>query len=236
VLEGNFKKGGRFPFDATSGLSFHKPPGFTFTTRNTVARQVGVFLRTGWERILTYTPDAVQDQTDVAFLTFLPTGAAVVQVDDIVYHTIGGQAQTFNACLPEHPASAAPAVLVIHGGGFWRGSNGSENSRNLCAALAEAGMAGFSVEYRLAPAYPYPAAVEDVQAAIQWLREPAQVEQFGIDPTRIGALGNSAGATLAIGTARRLRVLPLCTRSIRRMLRCSSRTRSTNSFPWHRLK
>ncbi len=131
-------------------------------------------------------------------LPYPPTGDSVKREDGIVYRTVDGQQLTINACTPEHSSGPVPAVLIIHGGGFWRGSNTSANMGRVCDALAEAGMAGFSVEYRLAPAHPFPAAVDDLQAAVEWLREPAQVERFSIDPARIGALGGSAGANLAM--------------------------------------
>src|SRR4030095_9891570 len=53
-----------------------------------------------------------------------------------------------------------------------------------------------TVSYRLAPAHRFPAAVHDVKAAVRWLR--ANAERLGIDPARIGATGDSAGAHLAL--------------------------------------
>lgn len=146
----------------------------------------------------TSTPRSTPSSDAALSLPYPPTGVSVNREDGIVYRTVDGQQLTINACTPEHSSGPVPAVLIIHGGGFWRGSNTSVNMGNVCAALVEAGMAGFSVEYRLAPAHPFPAAVDDLQAAVEWLREPAQVTRFGIDPTRIGALGGSAGANLAM--------------------------------------
>jgi acetyl esterase/lipase len=64
-------------------------------------------------------------------------------------------------------------------------------------------MAAFSVDYRVAPAYTYPAPVDDLANAVSWLRQPDQVSRFGIDPAKIGLLGSSAGATLALSLATR---------------------------------
>lgn len=64
---------------------------------------------------------------------------------------------------------------------------------------ARVGYAVASVDYRTAPQDPYPAAVEDVRAAIRWLR--AHADQFGLDPDRIAAMGESAGGYLALMTA-----------------------------------
>ena len=63
--------------------------------------------------------------------------------------------------------------------------------------IAQRGFVAFSLDYRLAPEHTYPAAVDDVRAAIRWLRQPAQVAAFRIDPKKIGAFGSSAGAHLA---------------------------------------
>jgi acetyl esterase/lipase len=53
------------------------------------------------------------------------------------------------------------------------------------------------VNYRLVPDARFPAAIDDVALAVEWLREPEQAERFGIDPARIGAFGGSAGGSLA---------------------------------------
>jgi acetyl esterase/lipase len=65
----------------------------------------------------------------------------------------------------------------------------------LMIKLAQAGYVAVSVEYRLAPKYPFPAAIHDVKCAVRWLRANAEV--FKIDPDRIAALGYSSGAHLA---------------------------------------
>jgi acetyl esterase/lipase len=53
-----------------------------------------------------------------------------------------------------------------------------------------------SVNYRLAPANVFPAAIDDVQTAVRWLRADEQVTRFNIDPRRVGAFGGSAGGNL----------------------------------------
>lgn len=67
--------------------------------------------------------------------------------------------------------------------------------------MADAGNVVVNLNYRLAPEHVFPAAIEDVQAAVQWTRDNA--ETYGIDPDRIGALGGSAGGNLAqlLGTS-----------------------------------
>jgi acetyl esterase/lipase len=91
--------------------------------------------------------------------------------------------------------------LDIPGGGFYLGSTAGGDIRN--AALAEAlGIAVVSVDYRLAPENPWPAAPDDCAAAALWLLDCAEV-RFGTTDLAIG--GSSAGATLAMTTLLRLR-------------------------------
>jgi len=96
---------------------------------------------------------------------------------------------------------ARAACLEIHGGGFYLGAAARSDARN--ARLADAlGMAVVSVDYRLAPEHPWPAAPDDCETAALWLAEQAEAE-FGT--TRLMIAGTSAGATLAMTTLLRLR-------------------------------
>jgi acetyl esterase/lipase len=87
-----------------------------------------------------------------------------------------------------------PTVLCIHGGGFRAGKRESFDA--VCIKLAQHGYAAFTVSYRLAPKFPFPAAVHDVKAAVRWAR--ANAGKYGIDPERIGVTGGSAGGHLAL--------------------------------------
>jgi acetyl esterase len=89
----------------------------------------------------------------------------------------------------------------MHGGGFYMGSaaRGDAYNRSLAHAL---GIAVVSVDYRLAPEHPWPAAPEDCETAALWLVEEAGT-RFGTARLAIG--GVSAGATLAMTTLLRLR-------------------------------
>ncbi len=95
------------------------------------------------------------------------------------------------------PAGPAPhpIAIIIHGGGYVAG-NSKNGSEAYCADfLAPAGYAVFSINYRLAPKYPYPAMVEDVQRAIRYLRHNAK--KWQADPNRIALVGGSAGGYLS---------------------------------------
>ncbi len=88
----------------------------------------------------------------------------------------------------------APLVVVIHGGS-WR-SGDRRQLAGLNGWLADRGYVVASIDYRLAPAHPYPAALQDVGAAIRRLKANAQA--YALDTTRIVLLGRSAGAHLAL--------------------------------------
>jgi acetyl esterase len=91
-----------------------------------------------------------------------------------------------------------PVVLFLHGGGFTIGSIASHDPvAQQIAAQAEAIVV--SVDYRLAPEHPFPAAVDDSYAALEWVA--ANAASFGGDPTRLGITGDSAGGTLSAVTA-----------------------------------
>ena len=92
---------------------------------------------------------------------------------------------------PRNGARAAP-LLYLHGGGFVCGS--VSGARGLISALAVAfGAPVFAVGYRQAPEHPFPAAIEDARKSYEWLRTSTQ------EP--ITLIGESAGASLAVGTA-----------------------------------
>ncbi len=94
---------------------------------------------------------------------------------------------------PKDGEGLLPAVVCIHGGGFRAGTR--ESYDKLCLTLAQRGYVALTVTYRLAPAYPFPAAVLDCKSAVRWLR--ANAAKYHVDPTRIGVTGGSAGGHLA---------------------------------------
>lgn len=119
-------------------------------------------------------------------------------VEELV--SAGGQRVLLRIHAPvDRPARGV--VLEIHGGGFSMGSAARSDIRN--RQLADAlGVAVASVDYRVAPEHPWPAAPDDCEAATLWLAENS-AERFGT--TKLSIVGFSAGATLAIGTLLRLR-------------------------------
>ena len=101
--------------------------------------------------------------------------------------------QRLDLYVPAAPAKRT-ALLFVHGGGFREGSK--EQMGLLCALYARTGFVAATIDYRLAPAHPFPAALEDTQQAIRWLRAQATVR--GFDARRIILIGYSAGGNLSL--------------------------------------
>jgi len=101
---------------------------------------------------------------------------------------------------PRGLISGSPALVYIHGGSFMHGDLDSHDP--ICRILAEkAQVRVISVDYRRAPEWTFPAAVDDVWAAWTWVN--AHAAGIGIDPTRIAVGGDSAGGNLSAGVALR---------------------------------
>jgi acetyl esterase/lipase len=97
------------------------------------------------------------------------------------------------------PAHGRPAVLALHGGSWTAGSRILYRLRpqDTVVRLAQAGIVVIAPDYRLArPGWPaWPAVVQELRATIRWIRRHAR--ELGVDPERIGVLGQSAGGHLA---------------------------------------
>jgi acetyl esterase len=95
-----------------------------------------------------------------------------------------------------------PTVVFFHGGGFVLGNieTHEDQARHICR---RAGAVVVSVDYRLAPENPFPAAVRDAVAATEWA--VGNAAELGGDPARVAVAGDSAGANLAAVTAQELR-------------------------------
>lgn len=99
---------------------------------------------------------------------------------------------------PDGRSAGGGALIWLHGGGRVSGSPVSDH--RICSFLAqESGGLVVSVDYRLAPEHPFPAALEDICGVLTWLQH--SVDEWGIDPARIAIGGASAGAGLAVEAA-----------------------------------
>jgi acetyl esterase len=100
--------------------------------------------------------------------------------------------------VPSDASSPGPLLVFFHGGGWVYGDLDSHDPS--CRFLAErSGVRVLSVDYRLAPEHPFPAAYDDAVAAYRWVVENAA--SLGADVTRLGVGGDSAGGNLAAVTA-----------------------------------
>jgi acetyl esterase len=115
--------------------------------------------------------------------------AAPLDKKDVEYARPDNQPLLLDLHVPDGPGPFAAAML-IHGGGFDEGSK-SINVRPLFDPLSAAGFAWFSIDYRLAPAVHFPEAIEDVNAAIRWVK--AHAAEYRVDVSRIAIIGESAG-------------------------------------------
>ena len=115
-------------------------------------------------------------------------------VPAIVFARYGKRALQLDLYLPIDSREAVPGVIVIRGGGWM--VNDRKESAHVASALAERGVAAASIEYRTANEAAFPGAVQDVKAAIRWMRANAKL--YGISPDVIGTLGGSSGAHMAL--------------------------------------
>jgi acetyl esterase/lipase len=119
--------------------------------------------------------------------------ADIIFKPDIVYRSINGRELLLDIFYPKKTRKRKPAVVMIYGGG-WRSGNKTQNHA-MAIELAKKGYVAVSAEYRLSLEAAYPAAVQDLKGAIKWMR--ANAKKYGIDTTKIAALGCSAGGQLA---------------------------------------
>ena len=120
---------------------------------------------------------------------------------DLEYGRAGDVSLKLDVSFPTNPGPH-PVAILVHGGGWSRGSkDGGDKPTNGAditpwfAAFSAGGFVWFSIDYRLAPAHPWPAGFEDVQTAIRWVK--AHAADYHGDPRRIVLVGHSSGGHFA---------------------------------------
>jgi alpha-L-fucosidase 2 len=121
----------------------------------------------------------------------------------IVYRRVNGIELSLDAYVQKRGGNR-PAVVVIHGGGFDTGSRVAFVGQFL-ELLTRAGYNWFSIDYRLNDSRKPEEAMEDAQAALDFIR--CHAREFRIDPNRIALLGEDSGALLAASTSARAAIL-----------------------------
>jgi alpha-L-fucosidase 2 len=144
-----------------------------------------------------------------------PAPPRIPTQDSIVYGIADGQSLTMDYYAPKADAVAPkpdipftkteipfikgetlhPIAILIHGGGYHSGTSKNDSEAYMADFLAPAGYAVFSINYRLAPKYPYPFMILDAQRAVRYIRYHAK--EWNADPDRIALIGGSAGGYLS---------------------------------------
>ncbi len=157
-------------------------------------------------------PEARMVQNAMRDMADAPVGDIAVTRD----LEIAGPAGTVMARLYDSRENrdAGPAMVFFHGGGFVIGN--IYTYEPYCAEVARLlDLPVISVEYRLGPEFPFPAAFEDCEAAVRWVA--ASPEELGLDVTGLILSGDSAGGNLTISTSMALRDRPADVKVIAQM-------------------
>lgn len=142
----------------------------------------------------------------LALLALAPAASAQI---DIEYSRAAGESLKLDAKIPDGPGPF-PAVILVHGGGWSGGDKSGGKSTQqpgpnfmvpIQETLTRAGFAWFTINYRLAPRFPLPAGVEDLETAIRWVKQNAAA--YRVDPRRIAMSGESAGGHMVALAAMR---------------------------------
>lgn len=151
--------------------------------------------RIGAPRFHELSVDQARRSSQKLHFAFRPDAPAVAAVTEV---QMGALPARHYRPLGQPEDARLPLTLFFHGGGFCVGDVASYDV--FCRELANAAnCAVLSVDYRLAPEHPFPAAVDDANFAFAWA--VGHAAQLGIDPQRIALAGDSAGGNLALVAA-----------------------------------
>ena len=127
-----------------------------------------------------------------------PMQSFAVEVHEQEYRSDGNESWTVRLYQPQG-SGPFPAMLDVHGGAWNRGERASDEVMN--RALAASGILVAAIDFRLAPAHPYPAQVVDVNYATRWLK--AHAAEFNATADKVGGIGSSSGGhTLMLSAMR----------------------------------
>ena len=121
----------------------------------------------------------------------IPSNIAIDK--DVEYAKINGLSLKADIYYPLDQSKKYPGIALVHGGGWISGIK--ENEKYMAQELAAKGYVAIAVGYRLADVAKYPAAIDDVENAIQFLKK--NKKKYSLDTKKIAILGESAGAQIA---------------------------------------
>jgi acetyl esterase/lipase len=113
---------------------------------------------------------------------------------DVEYGKGGTKPLLLDLFKPKEIKKPVPGLIFVHGGAWNSGSR--TDYRGYCRHFAARGYVAATIEYRLSGVAPFPAAIQDVNCAIRWMR--ANATSLGVDPDKIGLVGGSAGGHLVM--------------------------------------
>jgi len=127
------------------------------------------------------------------FVEYRPS-ARVRVISDLAYARYGDRTLLLDLYLPSQSGQGRPGVIVVRGGGWM--VNDRKRFAHVASALAEKGIVAACIEYRTADEAAFPGAIQDVKAAVRWMRSNAR--KYGVNSEVIGTLGGSSGAQMAL--------------------------------------
>jgi acetyl esterase len=148
------------------------------------------------------TADQTPEELRAAYKLFASFAGPPPELHSITDDTFVGPGGQIGVRIYRPGSGVLPVLVWIHGGGWVIGDLDTDHTR--CAQLAkQAGVVVVSVDYRLAPEHPFPAAYDDTIAAVNWVAENA--DSLGINRHAIALGGDSAGGNLTAAAAQGLR-------------------------------
>ena len=123
----------------------------------------------------------------------LANQSTITEYKDLVYEKVGSVEVKLNIAQPRSSAPT-PVMILVHGGGWVGGTR--EQIDSVIPGFTSIGMACVNVDFRPAPAAPYPAQLEDLKAGVRWVKENAR--KYNFNPNQIATMGISSGGHLAM--------------------------------------
>ncbi|MFZ7086762.1 alpha/beta hydrolase [Curtobacterium sp. RRHDQ10] len=127
----------------------------------------------------------------------LPAGASVATSASTPPETSGGAAAVPSGAATPRARGTRAAIMMIHGGSWTHGDKATAAYHAVCQYFASEGFVVFNVDYRLAPTDPFPAGLDDVRRALDWVFRTSTLDRYDVDAQRVGVFGGSAGGNLA---------------------------------------